>query len=100
MPYSQFLFSEQFIHHKLEQIGITDLGVKRTELQYMNKWKPSDFDALWLGAACSVHSAATLQDEEHLGLVLRYPAAFKGRGLSFADLTTSSISITLMKTHG
>lgn len=100
MPYSQFLFSEPFIQQKLDQIGITDLGFKRTELQYMNRWKPSDFDALWLGAECSLHSTATQQDEEHLGLVFRYPAAFKGRGLAFTDLTTSSISITLRKTHG
>lgn len=100
MPYSQFLFSEPFIQQKLEQIGITDLGVKRTKLQYMNRWKPADFEALWSGASCLVHSAATHQDEEHLGLVFRYPAAFTGRGLAFTDLTTSSISITLRNTHG
>ncbi len=99
MPYSQFLFSEQFIHHKLEQIGITDLGVKRTELQYMNRWKPTDFDALWSGATCSVQTAATYKDEEHLGLVLRYPGAFRGRGLCTGDLTKSSITITLRKTR-
>ena len=97
MPYPQFLFSEEFISVKLRELGIRDLGKELSELQYLNKWKPSQFTALWESAAASVVSSYQAVDTDHLRIVRRYPEAFKGRSLTFSDVTCTSLQIALRK---
>lgn len=97
MPYPQFLFSEAFIEAKLEELGIDDLGVKRTTLQYMNKWKRRDYADLWNGSGCEVLDCLWRYDRQELGIVSRFPSSFHGRGLALEDLVIASNSVTLRK---
>jgi SAM-dependent methyltransferase len=97
MPYPQFLFSEEFVREKLREIGIWDLGKKRTELQFLNQWPVARFDQLWNQATCKVVSSKRSIDESELKLVLQFPEAFRGRGLSVEDLTAASITVSIQK---
>lgn len=100
MPYSQFLFSDAFIQHKLEQLGIRDLGTKRAELQPLNRWRLAQFDQLWQNSGCTILSRWVMPDCSHLRLVQDFPEAFSGLGLEFEDLTTSNIHVVLQKPEG
>lgn len=91
MPYPQFLFGESFVAARLEQIGIWDLGQKRTTLQPLNQWTVAQFQRLW-------SDGAAFEVDQSLGpvtwfadLVLRYPQSFQGRGLTWTDLTTHGL---------
>jgi SAM-dependent methyltransferase len=97
MPYPQFLLSDAFLAEKLEEIGIWDLGKKRVELQFLNKWKVSQFDRLWNNPACSVVANHRTVDLSELRSVLEFPEAFQGRGLSMEDLTVSGMTVSLRK---
>jgi ubiquinone/menaquinone biosynthesis C-methylase UbiE len=97
MPYSQFLFSNEFIMNKLDELGITDLGKKRIELQYLNKWSVKQFKSIWYNNKTDVISYREGHDEEFLELILKYPEAFQGRGLNFEDLITSYMEVLLHK---
>jgi SAM-dependent methyltransferase len=97
MPYPQFLFSEQFIHEKLNQIGIWDLGTKRNELQTLNGWKASQFDELWKKYDLQILDSSWQTNYEHLGLIQKFPEAFQGRGLNCDDLVKAGITILLRK---
>jgi SAM-dependent methyltransferase len=100
MPYAQYLFSEKFIHDRLNDIGITDLGVQRTELQYMNRWTWAQFNQMWNCSEAKVLHLDGGIDTNHLALITQFPGAFRGRSLSLTDLTRSSISTLIMKTDG
>jgi SAM-dependent methyltransferase len=97
MPYPQFLFSEGFINEKLTEIGIIDLGKKRSELQFLNQWKWTEFNQLWSSSGCNVCCQIGNDEQNHLDLVINFPAAFRGRGLTLDDLVKCSISVTLKK---
>lgn len=97
MPYPQFLFSEEFVKRKLEEIGIWDLGKKRTELQFLNRWRPSDFDRLWDRSDCKVVARKKSLDKSELEVVLEFPEAFRGRNLTLEDIIVSGITVTLKK---
>ena len=97
MPYSQFLFSSEFIRAKLEALGIWDLGQARSELQNLNRWKLSQFERLWLGSGLRVIQSKETASEEYISMVMRYPECFTGRGLTFNDLTCANIVVTLRK---
>jgi ubiquinone/menaquinone biosynthesis C-methylase UbiE len=97
MPYPQFLFSEPFITEKLAKFGIRDLGKKRTELQFMNRWKWTEFNDLWKLSNCTVRLSDGYIDQGHLNLVVSYPEAFRGRGMTTDDITRSSLTVNLYK---
>ena len=97
MPYPQFLFSEAFVQEKLREIGIWDLGKKRTELQYLNQWRLDAFDGIWNRDDCSILTRRVMVDESALDLVLDYPEAFCGRDLTFKDVTVGGITIGLKR---
>ena len=97
MPYPQFLFAESFLDKTLKDTGIWDLGEKRTELQNLNGWKPSQFDALWRRDDVEVCSCVWNRDEKHLNLVREYPKCFSGRGLTIEDLVCAGLTITMRK---
>jgi SAM-dependent methyltransferase len=97
MPYPQFLLSEGFIASKLEDIGIWDLGKKRTELQFLNRWSVSEFDRLTNNPAFVVVRNQRTVDISELELVLQFPEAFQGRGLTFEDLTVSGLTMAMCK---
>jgi hypothetical protein len=97
MPYPQFLFSEEFTHQKLQEIGISDEGKKRTDLQYLNRWKPADFDRLWNSSNCRDRDYELGGGQIRIGYGDCFSEAFWGRNLKFEDLTVASISVTLNK---
>jgi SAM-dependent methyltransferase len=97
MPYSQFLFSPEFIKMKLEELGIWDLGKSRSELQSLNGWKCSQFEKLWRASGFHVVQTNDVRREEYMHVVTSYPECFTGRGLSFDDLTCANIVVMLRK---
>lgn len=98
VPYAQFLFSEQFIASKLRELGILDLGKELDQPQHLNRWKYSEFVALWSEHPdCHVISQARLRNEDHLDVILRYPRAFRGRRFDFLELTTQGIQVLLRR---
>lgn len=97
MPYSQFLFSTSFIEKKLRELGICDLGKKRTCLQPLNRWQVSRFRHLWKNSGCDIISYTELKTYSYLALIDQFPKAFTGRGLTLEDVTTHHITIMLRK---
>jgi len=97
MPYPQFLFSESFIHEKLDQIGVWDLGKRRSELQMLNRWKPSQFEAIWKRNGIEIISCHWSKNEKHLDLVSEFPECFWGRGLKLEDLVYESVTVIIKK---
>jgi SAM-dependent methyltransferase len=97
MPYPQFLFSEDFLAQKLKETGIQDLGTRREELQPLNKWTGEQFMRLWKMGNCETVSLNRQLNEDHIDLIQAYPESFRGRGLSFGDVTWSGMSLWLKK---
>ncbi len=95
MPYSQFLFSEDFIDRKLQELGVIDLGGKRAELQPLNRWKPWQYMNAWHKSGCTIEWVRREYDTSHLQLVMDYPDSFQGRSLCYEDLITSGFEILL-----
>jgi hypothetical protein len=97
MPYPQFLFSESFIDERLKEIGIRDLGADRNELQYLNKWKPAQYEALWNNSSVSIIRKEWCINNEYIAIIDKYPEAFQGRNLILDDLVRAGITIHLEK---
>jgi len=97
MPYLQFLFPGELIEKKLNELGIWDLGEKRSQLQYVNRWRPKQYGELWIRPDIEIVSREWHRDESHLDVVLTYPECFGGQGLIIDDLVISSISVILRK---
>jgi SAM-dependent methyltransferase len=97
MPYPQFLFSEVTIERKLDELGIFDLGKKRSELQTLNRWRPEQFKSLWTRPDVETISCNWHRDVAHLDLVLEYPECFCGRGLTLDDLVIGGVTALLRK---
>jgi SAM-dependent methyltransferase len=97
MPYPQFLFSESFLKNKLDELGIYDLGLKRSDLQPLNKWRLNQFIQLWRNCDCDIVKSSLLTDVSCLELIRRFPEAFYNRDLTYEDVTTQAIIITLKK---
>jgi ubiquinone/menaquinone biosynthesis C-methylase UbiE len=99
MPYSQFLFSENFVNHKLKELGVFDLGKKSSTLQPLNKWKVKDFLSLWDSQECKVVWSNSYVDLTHLNVIVEHSKAFVGRDLTIDDVTTQALYVTLLRTE-
>jgi SAM-dependent methyltransferase len=97
MPYPQFLFSPEFRQRKIDEIGLLDLGRRTTTLQPLNQWTLGSFERLWRESGCEIEASAVIPDVEQLDVIARFPEAFTGTGLSFADVTAFQLSVTLRK---
>jgi SAM-dependent methyltransferase len=97
MPYPQFLFGESFWQEKVRAIGVRDLGQTLEDLQPLNRWKVSEFDALWRDSGCELVRSERYTELRYIDMVLRYPEAFQGRGLTEDDLTTQAVCVVLRK---
>lgn len=97
MPYPQYLFAPEFVARKLRELGLRDLGRERAELQPLNRWTVAQFERSWRDCGCEI-LATTYRDETgHLSLIERFPEAFQGRGLTYRDLVTDQVAVTLRK---
>jgi 2-polyprenyl-3-methyl-5-hydroxy-6-metoxy-1,4-benzoquinol methylase len=97
MPYPQFLFSDHFTKSKLSQIGIWDLGKQSTDLQPLNQWRPSQFEALWQRSDVQILAHDFEIDDNYLHVIQEFPECFQGRSLKIDDLIKSGIAVTLQK---
>lgn len=98
MPFPQFLFSEEFIQMKLQELGMWDLGKKQTALQPLNRWRLRDFDRIFRESGCEVVEYVRYPAEITLTeIILRHPAAFQGRGLEWNDVATEGVRVMLRK---
>jgi SAM-dependent methyltransferase len=97
MPYPQFLFSDAFLHRKIEQIGVYDLGRLSHALQPLNKWRLADYVKLWSSNKWTVEEFEACGPSEFLNLVFQYPEAFWGRGLTYDDLVSQSIRLEIKR---
>jgi SAM-dependent methyltransferase len=97
MPYPQFLFSDSFIDERLKESGISDLGSERNELQYLNKWRPSQYESLWRTSSAKLVTLTWHVNSDHVEMVQKYPEAFQGRNLVYDDLVRAGITVLLEK---
>jgi SAM-dependent methyltransferase len=95
IPYPQFLFAEKFIRQQLDMLGIEDLGRKRESLQPVNEWRVSQFHELWHKVDVVVVIEEYGMEDRFLNIIKQYPQAFRGRGLTYQDVTTQSIKVLL-----
>lgn len=95
MPYPQYLFGEAFVQYKLSSLGIFDLGVARTELQNLNRWRLQDYRRAISELGLQVIAWRPVEMFRHLGLIARYPEAFSGRDLRFEDVAVSLLRVVL-----
>jgi SAM-dependent methyltransferase len=97
MPYPQFLFRDEFITSFVERNEVVDLGRRLNQLQYVNKYRISDYQSTWKECGLKIKTLEYLPDQFSLDIILRYPKAFQGRGLVFDDVVTGGIEIVLEK---
>lgn len=97
MPYPQYLFSKEFITAKLRELGISDLGEERTELQFVNGWCPRHYEAVWASHNLEPVAGYTHSVQNFWYLVQRYPACFRGRNLTYEDITTANLKRVFRK---
>jgi SAM-dependent methyltransferase len=97
MPYPQYLFSEAFTAAKLAATGVSDLGKEGSALQPMNRWRFAQFRSLWENSRWTVVYSDFWSPIDQLSLVERYPECFSGRNLTWDDITTQAITVTLRK---
>jgi 2-polyprenyl-3-methyl-5-hydroxy-6-metoxy-1,4-benzoquinol methylase len=97
MPYPQFLFADSLIQEKIRELGLQDLGNEMDVLQPTNKYKPSSFRRVFETSGCNVVFYSENPNPRHLNLILRFPHAFCGRGLTLEDVTTSGVTALLQK---
>lgn len=101
MPYPQFLFSPEFLQRKIEELGLNawpaKLGQAREGMIPLNGWHLHQYEEMWRRSGCEVLARSTQEDARHLDLVERFPQAFRGRGLTVSDLTTTLLTVLLRK---
>lgn len=97
VPYPQYLFSDDFVHAKLQELGIRDLGTDRSELQFVNKMRLDQYDQMLAEPSASVTRYERVITDSYIELPLQYPEAFSGRRLCYADLVVSGLKISARK---
>lgn len=96
MPFPQYLFSKEFLQRKLQQTGVYDLGKHSDSLQPLNAWTVKEFCELWNeNPAWRVLMEDLWGPDEFLPVIKRYPECFTGRNLTFEDVVTQAINVTL-----
>lgn len=97
IPFLQYLFSPGFVAEKLQGLGIRDLGREREALQPMNRWRVRQFERLWDRPDCEVVASSRHERLEGLEMIRRFQSAFAGRELTFEDVVTKNLNVTLQK---
>jgi SAM-dependent methyltransferase len=97
MPFPQFLFREEFWRQKLREFGINDLGGERSDLQPLNKWRLHQFEELFHDCGGEAVLLKRFYSRDCTNLILKYPEAFRGRGLTYDDVTVQGLEVLLKK---
>ncbi|MCB0178407.1 MAG: class I SAM-dependent methyltransferase [Anaerolineae bacterium] len=96
-PYPQFLLDKPVLQQFVVKNGIYDLGAYRQNFQYINKWALDDYRRLVSALENRVRvikfRPKIMTDE--LWVIFRYLKCFWGHNLSFDELVTASLTITL-----
>ena len=67
------------------------------ELQFTNRWRLSQYDRLWREASCEIVEVTRIIAQDYLGVIERFPDAFRGRSLTVDDVTTQGLRVVLKK---
>lgn len=97
LPWPQFLLSPALLAQVISSRSLSDLGTSQDTLQPTNGWSLARFRELWAHSGCTIEHLAEDEDHRFLELVTEFPAAFRGRGLTFEDLVKNSIEIVLAR---
>jgi SAM-dependent methyltransferase len=99
VPYLHLLFPIDFIKDKLAEIGINDLGQERNELQHVNKWTVRNYESLFEKCGCKIEEFKKIPNKNFLNIPQEFPQAFRGRGLTYEDITTQAFRVILRKVN-
>jgi len=96
-PYAQFLLDEASLNRFIQANGIYDIGGTRHEFQFVNRWSLSEYRRLFgsLAGKATLIDIQENRDLSQLGTVYRHLHAFRGRSLSFDELTVNSLEVLL-----
>jgi SAM-dependent methyltransferase len=101
MPFPQYLLSDPFLEAKLQEFGHNvwpaNLGRKKDSVVPLSGWKLDQYEQLWKNSGCEIVTSQTTVSESDLELIERFPQAFCGRGLTYRDVTTRLLAVTLKK---
>lgn len=97
IPYLHLLFPIDFIKDKVSKIGISDLGQKRNELQPVNKWTIRNYERLFEKCGCKIEQFEKILNKDFLNVPQEFPQAFRGRSLSYEDITIQALRVILKK---
>jgi SAM-dependent methyltransferase len=97
MPYPQYLFSREFVDEKVKLLGLYALGRDMSSIQPLNGWRLAQYQQLWHGGWFQILEERVQEDWTHLGMVVRFPEAFRGRGLRVTDLVAGGVHVLLKK---
>jgi len=98
MPYVQFLFSPKTIEDKLKKTQIDDLGQNLDELQYLNRYSLEQYDALFQETELyTVEQYKKNSTQSVLDELIAHRRVLSTHGLSYEELTTSSLEVVLRK---
>ena len=92
VPYTQFLFSEAVFMEKKRQ-----LQKPWKQLPEMNRWPVGRYMEVWEQSGLEQVIAEYGRRTRFVNIISKYPESFRGRGLTFEDVTTESIRITFRK---
>ena len=98
MPYAQFLFSKQFLQRKFKDLKICDLGKEREALQPLNEWKVEQFKSLFSdNDLLDLLEFVRSKEDSCLDIIKKYPRAFQGIGLTYEDVITQGLTVSIKK---
>jgi SAM-dependent methyltransferase len=101
IPYAQYLLEEGLLRAQLRRLGLdawpAALGRSEEGVIPLNGWSLARYDQLFARSGCKVLSRTTRTDTTHLAWVEQNAACFAGRGLTYDDLVTTSMTVVLEK---
>lgn len=97
IPFPQFLFSEEFLKQKLNEIGIKDLGKVRDDLQPLNGFTLAQYEKAIDQAGFKIQTIDKRFDYSQLGFFNRHMAYIKRPHLTFDDYFLRSLKLVLKK---
>jgi SAM-dependent methyltransferase len=92
-PYPQFLLDSATLDRFVRENGIYDLGTNRDSFQYVNRWPFAKYRR-WLSDFADkveIRKFNCITDYTALFIMYRHLECYRGRGLDFEELTTTTL---------